>query len=453
MIALKKDVIVIFDIGEVVKRYLIYDSNLDLLYQDNIQFSPIEDNDGDTADDLSAIVSWIKIIVQQIISYQQYHLVGINFSTYGASLVHLDYEYQRVAPFYSYNKYFPLSLFNDFEQKHNSDRLLAIETGSPGVGMINSGFQLYWLKYHKPTLYCKIYYSLHLPQYLSFIFTGVPLNDYTSVGCHSALWNYQKKKLHTWTVAEKIHTKLAPLVSSDLSIRSVINKKRIDVGVGILNHSAVLVPYLKTFSKPFILVQSDTWSVALNPFYGKELSIHELAKGCFYYMQPNGKPVLAHRLFLGEEYRNQVAKLSAIYKVKEKKIAKIPYDYGLDKAIKKSGRRYFNFPHLDNGDSLPEQLRFDNLARAYHQLMAELVDYQVSSIAKVRQNTPITRIIIEGYFSRNQIYMAMMANRLKGVTILASLLGTGAALGAAIILKPKWWSRKHFKSQMILPYK
>lgn len=236
--------------------------------------------------------------------------------------MHLDNEYRQVAPFYSYKKNFPLSLFNEFEQKHNADRLHAIETGSPGVGMINSGFQLYWLKYHKPELYRKICHSLHLPQYLSFLFSGVPLSDYTSLGCHTALWHYRKKKIHNWVVAEKIDRKLAPIVSSSVSIGTEVNQKKIAVGVGMLDHSAALVPYLKSFSKPFILVNTGTWSVSLNPFYERDLNIHELAKGCLYYMQPDGEPILAHRLFLGEEYKNQLTGLARIYKVKKKRSIK-----------------------------------------------------------------------------------------------------------------------------------
>ena len=59
--------------------------------------------------------------------------------------------------------------------------------------MLNSGLQLYWLKKTKPEVFKKIKYSLHLPQYLSYIFTGIPLSEYTSIGCHTALWDYEKK--------------------------------------------------------------------------------------------------------------------------------------------------------------------------------------------------------------------------------------------------------------------
>lgn len=85
--------------------------------------------------------------------------------------------------------------------------------------------------------------------------------------------------------------------------------------------------------------------------------------------------------------------------------------------------------------------------------MAELVDYQVSSIEKVKQNAPIKRIIIEGDFAKNHLFIAMLANRLKGVTIIANRWGIGTALGTAIMLKPEWGSKKHLKRQMIVSSK
>ena len=62
------------------------------------------------------------------------------------------------------------------------------------LNFLNSGKQLYWLKYKRPEIFKKIKKTLHLPQYLSYVFTGEMYSEYTSIGCHTVLWDYQKKK-------------------------------------------------------------------------------------------------------------------------------------------------------------------------------------------------------------------------------------------------------------------
>jgi sugar (pentulose or hexulose) kinase len=40
--------------------------------------------------------------------------------------------------------------------------------------------------------------TLHLPQYLSYLFTGKYYADHTSIGCHTAMWNFQENRYHRW---------------------------------------------------------------------------------------------------------------------------------------------------------------------------------------------------------------------------------------------------------------
>ena len=114
--------------------------------------------------------------------------------------------------------------------------------------------QLYWLKNTKPEVFKKIRYSLHLPQYLSFVFTGIPLSEYTSIGCHTSLWDFEKRDYHDWVYAEKLDQILPPIVSTETSINMNYNGKRIKIGVGIHDSSAALLPYVRSLKKQFILI-------------------------------------------------------------------------------------------------------------------------------------------------------------------------------------------------------
>ena len=52
--------------------------------------------------------------------------------------------------------------------------------------------------------------------------------------------------------------------------------RRIRVGIGIHDSSAALLSYIRCDRKPFVLVSTGTWSIALNPFNEQLLTTSEL---------------------------------------------------------------------------------------------------------------------------------------------------------------------------------
>ena len=57
---------------------------------------------------------------------------------------------------------------------------------------------------------------LHLPQYLSYLVTGKACSDITSIGCHTNLWDFEKKKYHEWVKKEGIDAILPPIGQSTM---------------------------------------------------------------------------------------------------------------------------------------------------------------------------------------------------------------------------------------------
>ena len=193
----------VFDIGKTNKKFFLFDADYKEVYKEYIQFDEIKDEDGYPAENLPALQKWLKSVFNKILATQDYEVESINFSSYGASFVHLDDNGNPLTPLYNYTKPLEQSLLDDFIEKYGpKDEFLKI-TGCSDLSMLNSGLQLYWLKHHKPEVFSKIKYTLHLPQYLSYIFTGIPLSEYTSIGCHTALWDYQKKDYHSWVYQEE----------------------------------------------------------------------------------------------------------------------------------------------------------------------------------------------------------------------------------------------------------
>ena len=98
------EVIAVFDIGKTNKKILLFDSNFKVVKQHEEKFPVITDDDGFECDDIDLITSWISKSLEEIVADIAYDLKGVNFSTYGASLMFLDEKGQRLTPVYNYLK-------------------------------------------------------------------------------------------------------------------------------------------------------------------------------------------------------------------------------------------------------------------------------------------------------------------------------------------------------------
>ena len=163
--------------------------------------------------------------MREVVRLKDFDIKAINFSAYGASLVNLDEIGNPVTPLYNYIKPYPEDLRRRFYDTYGGEELFSFTAASPVLGHLNSAMQLYWLKYRKPEVYKKIKYSLHLPQYISFLITGRYFSDITSIGCHTNLWDFSKNDYHEWVYREGTIEKLAPITPSDGVVEAAFDGK------------------------------------------------------------------------------------------------------------------------------------------------------------------------------------------------------------------------------------
>lgn len=445
-------VTLIFDIGKTNKKCFLFDKNYQVVYQEYIHIQEIEDEDGYPCDDLKAIQKWIKQTLKNILKKDKWTIQAINFSTYGASLVHLDKHGQPLTPLYNYLKPLPKKILQSFYKKYGKPLEIASETASPASGMLNAGFQLFWLKYTQPTLFKKIKWSMHLPQYLSGLLTDKRVSDFTSIGCHTSLWNYKKEAYHDWVYAGGFDKILPSIVDTSTTYSKIIRQKPIKVGIGIHDSSAALLPYLKALKKPFALISTGTWSISLNPFNKTILTAEDLKNNCLNYMQINGKPVKASRLFLGKEYQLQVEQLAELFKVKNSAHKKVKFNESVYKKLTKNYQRYFKLIAITTKHKRPITASFKNMAsfeEGYHQLMLELVELQVAMTKQAIGVTKIKHIYIDGGFVDNEIFIQLLARAFRGIKVKTTQSPIGSALGAAMVMTDKKvkpnFLKKHFK--------
>ena len=445
----KQKVTAVFDIGKTNKKFFLFDKDFQEVYREYSCFEEITDEDGHPTEDLQRLQKWLKTRFDRILKTGKYNITAINFSTYGASFVHLDKNGKVLTPLYNYTKKIPQKILNEFYAKHGGEKLIACETASPQNGALNSGLQLYWIKKTKPEIFKQIKHSLHFPQYLSYLFTGIPLSEFTSIGCHTNLWNFKDNTYHKWIIEEGIDEVLAPIVSTKTSINMTYQGKKIRIGIGIHDSSSSLLPYVLSKKKPFLLLSTGTWSIALNPFNYEVLSPKDLENNCLNFMGIDGKRVKATRFFMGNEYRVQVEKLSKFYKKKYGYHRNIRFNKTLYLSLINNPKIYFKFEGITlkrKPISKTDLKKFDTFEEAFHQLMIELMQLQVQTIKNaIGNNKEIRQIYIDGGFTDNDVFIKLMSHYFSGYKIRTSKSSLGSALGAAMVISDKNINSKFLK--------
>jgi sugar (pentulose or hexulose) kinase len=436
----KIPVILIFDVGKTNKKILLFDEQYKLVHEENKQFAEAKDEDGFPCDDVNALTEWIKESFSQLLKDERFDIRAVNFSGYGASFVYLDAQLNVIPPLYNYLKPYSAQLRKKFYDDYGGEAIVARQTASPVLGNLNSGMQVYRMKYEKPDVFARIKYALHLPQYLGFILSSELYSDITSIGCHTNLWNFEENKYHRWVNDEKVNDKLPPIFSCEEIAGYVDNN--IPVGIGLHDSSAALIPYFSAFHEPFILLSTGTWCISLNPFNHTALTDYELSRDCLCYLSYRGEPVKASRLFAGNEHEQQVKNLATHFNKSNDYFATVKCDLQIINKLNRenSGRTFADdkAPLQQSVFSKRDLNDFANYEKAYHQLIADIIVQQEESTRLIVNGVDTKRIFVDGGFSKNQVYMYLLASAFPEMEVFAASVAQASALGAALAIHSHW---------------
>ncbi len=415
--------IAVFDIGKTNKKLFVFDEDYNIVHETSAHLDEIKDEDGDPCEDVHALTAWIRKTFNDI----KHDVRAVNFSTYGASFVHLGNDGLPAAPLYNYLKPFPDDLKARFYDKYGGQKTFAKTTASPVLGNLNSGMILYLLRHRKPEVFRRIRQSLHLPQYVSSLFTSAYCSDLTSIGCHTNLWDFTANRYHEWVVNEGIEPKLAPIRHSDSAIEIKVGSKLMYSGIGLHDSSSALIPYLLQSSEPFALLSTGTWCITLNPFNSTPLTVAELERDCLCYLTYEGKPVKASRLFSGHVHEEKCRALSKHFAVSENAYKTVVFQES------KSWSENFT--------------DFGSFEEAYNALVKHLVDQQIDATNLVLQ-PKIKTIFVDGGFSQNKIFMKLLAEAYPDKKVYAATVTQASALGAALVIHDDW-NRKPLRNDLL----
>ena len=377
----------------------------------------------------------------EINALPEYQICALNFSGYGATVVFVDEKGHSVSPLYNYLKAFPEGLFP--YSNYGGDDEFARATASPILGNLNSGLQAFRVSQVSLEVWEKTRWVMHWPNFLSSIFTGNFASEITSIGCHTALWDFDKKTYHDWVTDFGLRNKLPEIAPSNTSYLN--EETNIPVGLGLHDSSSALVPYLRVMHSPFLLLSTGTWCIAMNPFDETALSAIELKNDVLCFLQGNGKPVKAARLFAGNTHEIQIKRLQEHYQASPTHYKSVEFETSylevLDGQMK-------NIPSVEqaNMDYLVDCTfnardlnKFPTYELAYVQLMIDLVCQQIFSLRLLlKEDTPVTKILVDGGFSKNPLYMNFLLHAFPTFEIYGAEVAQASSLGAALMMHETW---------------
>ncbi|MBN7811023.1 sugar kinase [Algoriphagus sp. H41] len=436
----KIPVTAVFDIGKTNKKFFLFDENLREVHNAYTRLDAIPDEDGFPSEPILPLRKWMLETFTEALKSEKFEIKKLNFSGHGASFVHTDEAGEPVTPLYDYLKPFPEELLEKFYSENGGKMAFCQQTSSPPLAMLNSGLQIYFLKHAKPEFFKNVRHCLHLPQFLSLVFTGKMVSDYTSIGCHTGLWDFTKMDYHDWVKNEGIEALLPPILPGDALLKTKPELGSIPCGIGVHDSSGALLPYLKQEKKPFALLSTGTWAISINPFNKTALTESQLNQDCLQFLSISGQPIKISRLFIGEEHKHQVEEMYAFWQLPLGTYKKLRFDESLYEKVNASATKRIGFKYLKPQDYGLEKAEtndwgsFPEFTEAYYTFIHELTDIQVASLRLVLDDAPVSKLYVDGGFNANDIFLEMLRKKLPGMEIVPSDFPNGSALGAAMLV-------------------
>jgi len=430
-------VIAVFDIGKTNKKILLFDVNFKVVFNNSTRFDEIKDDDDFPCDNIEDIENWILNEIKTIQQEGVFDIKAINFSTHGATLVYLNKEGKRITPLYNYLKPLNDIDFNDFYNQNGSVAEFSRKTASPAYGMLNAGLQIYWLKHKKPHFWKEVTSILHYPQYLSYLFTNKVTADFTSIGAHTAIWDFDQMNYHSWLKAEDIC--LPKPTNGKKAILANVNGKEIAIGLGLHDSSSSIIPLLqKNQDDEFVLLSTGTWIITMNPFSKETLTAHQLNNNCLCFMTPEKQQIKSSMQFLGQIHEVYLETLSNHFKIDIDTHLELVLNKELCAKLISNPARIFLSEGIDTDFEANESLliNFNNYEEAYYQLVFEISKKVMDAVDLILdKNSDLKDVYISGGFNKNNIFIEFLSLLNPSITIRIPDVKNESALGAALLMK------------------
>jgi sugar (pentulose or hexulose) kinase len=258
-----------------------------------------------------------RFILEGLTAFHADHGIdAITVTTHGASAALLDADGVLAAPVLDYEHDGPDTLAARYE----AARPDFAETGSPRLPLgLNLGAQLFWQFRTFPEIAARTRLIVTYPQYWVARLTGTAVNEVTSLGCHTDLWNPHQRCWSSLCDSEGWTERMAPIARADDRIGTILPRVATATGLGpttpvycgIHDSNASLYAHLVARDAPFAVVSTGTWvitmaiggqSIALDPTRDTLINVNAL-----------GDPVPSARFMGGREFERIMGNRPHVY--------------------------------------------------------------------------------------------------------------------------------------------
>ncbi|HVV56027.1 MAG TPA: FGGY-family carbohydrate kinase, partial [Mucilaginibacter sp.] len=160
------------------------------------------------------------------------------------------------------------------------------------------------------------------------------------------------------------------------------------------------------------------------------LTIPELQNDCLCYLQYNGKPVKAARLFAGYEHDEGLKRIAAHFNSDVTQFSRIVPDPAIIAKLRGiTSRKSFAEQDLS---------LFESSAEAYHSLMLDIIHRQQASTRLILKGDTVRKIFVDGGFSKNPLFMRLLAESFPQMEVYAASVAQASAIGTAMAVRRHW---------------
>lgn len=452
-----KYTIAVLDIGKTNKKVALYDDGMKAVAVRKRKIETFR-QDGLDIEDIETVETWFLEQLKELA--QEFPIRGISITTHGATVVCVGADGKPSVPPIAYTNEVDDSLHQGFWDAMGDRKGLQRSTATAEVKpLINVAKLLWYQKQRWPRQFDETAHILFYPQYFGFRLTGAVGADITYTGCHSYLWDYEKKDWSSVTDVLGIRDKLPKqpdvpqaelgCISAEIAAATGLAADT-PVTLGIHDSNSSLIPYLITQKKDFVLNSTGTWCVAMHPVDEVVFEDDEIGKMVFFNLSYEGRPVKTSILMGGLEYETYTDVLMARHNRKDwPDYDPLVYREILDRRnafilptvvpgtgqfpdsvarVEDSGSVY---PVADilSGSRWPEV--FDSYETGFALANLSLAIQTRIALQRVGLN-PGTEVFIEGGFRQNPHYGALLGALLPDNPVFVTALEEATSFGAAL---------------------
>lgn len=451
-----KYAIAVLDIGKTNKKLFVFDEALQVA-DSAVKTVPPVDREGVRVENVDALLEWFYTTLAEFAS--RYPIRAIGCSAHGAAFIGVDQNGAQSVPLVDYTFEPDESLHNEFFAMAGDPIELQKTTATVELKpLINPAKLLYFTKNQYPREFEQSAWFLPYSSFIGMQLTGKPNAEWTYVGCHTYLWDFQHGRWSSVAESLGIRDKLPTSVGKPWDVLGTVRPEIAErcgldpqtvVTAGIHDSNAALVPYLLNQEEEFVLNSTGTWCVVMQPGETVHFEPDELGKSVFFNISAFGTPVKTAVLMAGAEYEVYTGILSTMHTgvpmpafnldvyrsvVSAKSQFILPGvvvgagQFPDSTARVVEGNETYTLEEIRSGERVPAF--FHDLPTAYAVLNLSLAVQSRVAFERVGVDR-VRHVYTEGGFRKNADYNHLMASLFPALEVYRTSMAEASAVGAA----------------------